>query len=212
MSKIKAIIFDMDGVLIDAKEWHYESLNRALRHFGFEITRYDHLTAYDGLPTKKKLEMLSREKNFPIELHNFVNELKQIYTMQLVYSECRPRFGTEYALSRLSREGFSLGVASNSIRRTVEAMMENAALTQYLDVILSNQDVKMPKPAPDIYLKAVCELNVAPEEVLVIEDNDNGIMAAKSSGCWVLEVSDVSEVRYSRIREKINQIEEEVVV
>ena len=58
MSKIKAVIFDMDGVLIDAKDWHYEALNMALRTFGLEISRHDHLTTYDGLSTKHKLEML----------------------------------------------------------------------------------------------------------------------------------------------------------
>jgi beta-phosphoglucomutase-like phosphatase (HAD superfamily) len=56
---IKATIFDMDGVLIEAKDWHYEALNRALNLFGFEISRYQHLTTYNGLPTRKKLEMLS---------------------------------------------------------------------------------------------------------------------------------------------------------
>lgn len=53
MPKIKAILFDMDGVLVDAKDWHYEALNQALSLFGMEISRYDHLVTYDGLPTKK---------------------------------------------------------------------------------------------------------------------------------------------------------------
>ena len=57
-NKIKAVIFDMDGVLIDAKDWHYEALNKALRLFGLEITRSEHETTYDGLPTKDKLEIL----------------------------------------------------------------------------------------------------------------------------------------------------------
>ncbi len=55
-SKIEVIIFDMDGVLIEAKEWHYDSLNKALKLFGFHISRHEHLTSYDGLPTKKSLK------------------------------------------------------------------------------------------------------------------------------------------------------------
>jgi beta-phosphoglucomutase len=70
--KIKAIIFDMDGVLVEAKEWHYKALNRALELFGYQISRYDHLTTYDGLPTSKKLEMLSLESGLPKELHKFI--------------------------------------------------------------------------------------------------------------------------------------------
>ena len=76
MGKIKAVIFDMDGVLIDAKDWHYEALNKSLELFGMEISRYDHLVTFDGLPTKKKLEMLSLERGLPEELHNFINRLK----------------------------------------------------------------------------------------------------------------------------------------
>ena len=83
---IKAVIFDMDGVLIEAKEWHYEALNRALQLFGYEISRLDHLTTYDGLPTKKKLEMLSIENDLPRNLHSFINEMKQLYTVEMVYA------------------------------------------------------------------------------------------------------------------------------
>ena len=79
--KIKAIVFDMDGVLIEAKDWHYEALNKALRLFGYEISRYDHLVTYDGLPTSKKLEMLSLEKGLPTGLHQFINQMKQSYKL-----------------------------------------------------------------------------------------------------------------------------------
>ena len=90
--KIKAIVFDMDGVLIEAKDWHYEALNRALRLFGYEISRYDHLITYDGLPTAKKLEMLSIEKGLPQGLHKFINEMKQRYTIEIVNAKCKPMF------------------------------------------------------------------------------------------------------------------------
>ena len=79
MSKIKAVIFDMDGVLIDAKEWHYEALNRALNLFGHEINRFDHLHTFDGLPTRTKLELLSTERGLSRRLHGFLNKMKQKY-------------------------------------------------------------------------------------------------------------------------------------
>ncbi len=89
---IRAIIFDMDGVLIEAKDWHYEALNRALRLFGLEISRYEHLSVFDGLPTRDKLEMLSVERGLPRALHSFINEMKQQFTMELVHCACKPRF------------------------------------------------------------------------------------------------------------------------
>src|SRR5476649_554944 len=103
--KIKAIIFDMDGVLIDAKEWHYEALNKALGLFGMEISRYDHLVTYDGLPTRQKLEMLSLEKGLPRALHTFLNQLKQEFTFELIQTKCKPVFRHQYALARLKNEG-----------------------------------------------------------------------------------------------------------
>jgi beta-phosphoglucomutase len=207
MTQIKAVIFDMDGVLVEAKDWHYEALNKALGLFGMEISRYDHLVTYDGLPTKKKLAMLSAERGLPVELHDFIADMKQQYTMEIIYTHCRPRFYHEYALSRLKQEGYRLAVASNSVRHTVQIMMERAALMDYLDFYLSNQDVVIGKPDPEIYTKAIQNLGLNPEECLVVEDNEKGIQAARASGAWLMEVAEVEEVNYHNIMKHIMQIE-----
>ena len=204
---IKAIIFDMDGVLIEAKDWHYDSLNQALALFGFQIERHEHLTSYDGLPTKTKLQRLSLEKNLPTYLHGFINEMKQQYTMEIIHNRCRPRFNHEYALSRLKAEGYGLAVASNSIRNTVDAMMEKASLQQYLNFTLSNQDVKLPKPDPEIYTTAIARFGYKPEECLIVEDNENGIKAALASGAHLLAVKEVDDVNYENIKSRIAEIE-----
>ncbi len=204
---IKAIIFDMYGVLIEAKDLHYDSLNQALALFGFQIERHEHLTSYDGLPTKTKLQRLSLEKNLPTYLHGFINEMKQQYTMEIIHNRCRPRFNHEYALSRLKAEGYGLAVASNSIRNTVDAMMEKASLQQYLDFTLSNQDVKLPKPDPEIYSTAIARFGCKPEECLIVEDNENGIKAALASGAHLLAVKEVDDVNYENIKNRIAEIE-----
>lgn len=208
MSKIKAVIFDMDGVLIEAKDWHYEALNKALRLFGYEISRYDHLVTYDGLPTSKKLEMLSLEKGLPFGLHKFVNELKQSYTEDMVHQLCRPMFVHEYALSKLHAEGYHLAVASNSIRHTVKLMMDKSALMPYLDFFLSNQDVGKAKPDPEIYTTAIGRLGLAPDEVMVVEDNHNGIQAAMAAGANVMKVETVYDVNYENIKNHITVFEQ----
>lgn len=207
MQKIKAILFDMDGVLIDAKEWHYESLNKALNLFGTEISRYDHLVTFDGLPTKKKLEMLSIEAGFPKGLHQFVNELKQVYTMEIVYAKCKPTFHHQYALSKLKDDGYRIAVCSNSVKNSIDIMMQKSNLMQYLDFFLSNQDVKFGKPNPEIYSKAIANLGLEPNECLIVEDNDNGVKAALASGAHLLRVENVDEVTYFNIMNRINEIE-----
>ncbi|EGG0462166.1 HAD family phosphatase [Campylobacter lari] len=209
MFKIKAILFDMDGVLIEAKDWHYEALNKALRLFGMEISRIEHLTAFDGLPTKDKLKMLSLEKGLPMGLHGFINELKQQYTMDLVYSLCKPRFHHEYALSKLKESGYKIAVCSNSIRNTIEVMMQKASLDVYLDFYISNEDVEKGKPDPEMYNKAIEKMNLHPKECMIIEDNENGIKAARASGANVMIVEEITEVNYENILKHINNFQKE---
>jgi HAD superfamily hydrolase (TIGR01509 family) len=207
---IEAVVFDMDGVLIDAKEWHYHALNRALEHFGFTISRAEHLSTFDGLPTRKKLEMLSQEKGLPRGLHGFLNELKQLYTVEQVHLNCKPVFVHEYTLANLKAKGYKLGLASNSIRSTVQLMMDKSNLSTYLDVMLSNQDVTKPKPHPDIYIRAAEMLNVPPANCLVVEDNPNGIKAAEDAGCPLLVVHSVLDVQLDRVLSAICRAEERV--
>lgn len=199
MGKIRAIIFDMDGVLIDAKEWHFEALNRALGLFGYAISRLEHLTTFDGLPTRKKLEMLTLDQGLPRGLHPFLHDMKQQYTTELVHLRCKPVFAHEYALSRLKVAGYKLAVASNSIRATIELMMDKASLRQYLDLIVSNQDVQRSKPDPEMYLTAADQLGLQPAECLVVEDNPHGVKAAEAAGCPVLVVPGVSDVHFANV-------------
>jgi beta-phosphoglucomutase-like phosphatase (HAD superfamily) len=206
-NKIKAIIFDMDGVLIDARNWHFESLNRALGLFGVEITEYDHLVTFDGLPTKRKLEMLSLEGRIPKNLHDLINNLKQLYTWELVYTKCKPNFQHQFALSNLKSKGYKIAVCSNSIKKTIELMMEKSGLNQYLEFFLSNQDVFNAKPDPEIYIKAIQRLGFNPTECLIVEDNQNGIKAALASGANILKVNDPSDVNYNLIMDQIKYLE-----
>jgi HAD superfamily hydrolase (TIGR01509 family) len=206
---IKAIVFDMDGVLIDAREWHYEALNRALRLFGMEISLFDHVTTFDGLPTKRKLEILSATRGLPVSLHPFINDMKQQYTTEIIQTRCKPTFGQEYALSRLRLAGYRLAVASNSVRSTVELMMAKAELDGYFDLMISNQDVRAHKPDPEMYELAIAKLGVLPRETLIVEDNENGIKAATASGAHVKEVAGVEDVTLRSLVATIERCERE---
>ena len=207
MTQIKAVLFDMDGVLIDAKEWHFEALNRALGLYGYEIPLSEHLLYYDGLPTKVKLQKLSDENGLPIELHDQINKKKQEFTMEIVMERCRPNPIHEHCLSQLKASGYHVACCSNSIRSTIETMMKCAKLDKYLEFIISNQDVKKSKPDPEIYITAMQKLGLKPDECLIIEDNENGIKAALASGGHLLAVKNVNEVNWDNISAKIQEIE-----
>jgi len=203
---IKAILFDMDGVLIDAKDWHYIALNKALKQFGIFISRESHLATFDGLPTRKKLEILSNTHALPTGLQEFINELKQIYTLEISYQQCKPTFNHRYTLKMLKHYGYKIAVCSNSVRQTIETMMNLSCLHEYLDLIISNQDVSKSKPDPEMYVKAMQEFDVKPHECLILEDNDHGVQAALSSGGHLLRIGVPSDVTFSRITNKINEI------
>ncbi|MFT4967330.1 MAG: beta-phosphoglucomutase [Candidatus Deianiraeaceae bacterium] len=203
---IKAVIFDMDGVLIDAKQWHYDALNKALELFGYNISTAEHIQTYDGLPTKDKLKGLTEKVGLPVELHGLINEMKQVYTMDIVHEKCRPVFLHRYALSNLKANGYKLALCSNSIRDTIEIMMKKSRLTEYFDFMLSNQDVTKAKPDPEIYTKAIEKLQLQPKECVVVEDNINGITAATKAGANVFEVQHIKDVTYSNIMNYIKTL------
>ena len=204
---IKAILLDMDGVLIDAREWHYAAFNRALLHFGIVISKESHLTTFDGLPTREKLRILSNSSHLPRGLHELINSLKQIYTIEICAQHCKPTFNHQYALSRLKKDGYKLAVCSNSVRASIETMMSLSRLDSYLDLIVSNQDVKEGKPNPEMYQHAMEALGCSPEECLILEDNENGIKAALAAGGHLIRVAAPDDVTYQLIKSRIMEIE-----
>jgi beta-phosphoglucomutase len=204
---IAAVLFDMDGVLVDAREWHYEALNAALEPFGMTIAHDEHLAVYDGLPTRKKLGMLSKSRGLPEGLHDFLNTLKQKHTANMMGQLCRPTFHHRFALSRLRSDGYHMAMCSNSVRSTVDTMAKLALIDQYFEFMLSNEDVSKPKPDPEIYSSAIERIGATPERTLIVEDNQHGIAAAEAAGAHVLRVVDPQDVTYQRITTEIAEIE-----
>ncbi len=190
----KAVLFDMDGVLIDAREWHYEALNETLSIFGYEISREEHISRFDGLSTATKLEILSNERGLPRYLHKSINRIKQDRTLRLAAQYCYPDMGHQVLISRLITMGIKVGVVTNSVRQTTEFMLTYAGVINHLSVLITNQDVGSPKPAPDGYLEAMRRLDVHPSETIVVEDNEYGIQAAKASGANVVIKTEDSEL------------------
>lgn len=191
---IKAVLFDLDGVLVDARDWHYEALNQALGLFGYIITREEHENFYNGLPTARKLKKLTEDKGLPIHLHKLINDLKQSYTRRALHLNTRPSFDKQLMLKALKNDGIKLAVCSNSVRDTVEVMLQNAMLKDYFDLLLSNQDVVQNKPHPEIYLTAMDRLKIKPHEAIIVEDAPHGIEAARASGANVIVVDNANDV------------------
>lgn len=192
--QIEAVIFDMDGTLIEAKEWHYFALNEALAIFGEEITREEHLGEFDGLPTKVKLSMLEKQGRLPKHLHPIVSAIKQERTLRYVSSQAFPRIEQLLMMSWLKGKGIKLAVATNSIRGSAESMLTSVGLLPYLDALVTNEDVGNAKPHPEMYLMTASRLGLKPEQCLVIEDHDYGVTSATAAGCKVHKINTVDEL------------------
>ena len=206
---VKLIIFDLDGVLVEAKNIHYESLNQALGE-KYSIDWAEHLSTYDGLKTNQKLEMLSKRKGLPESLHQEIWENKQKFTLfHLNQLELDQKLIS--VMSKLAENGYKIVVCSNSIRKTVLTVLSKLGLIQFIDLIISNEDVQNSKPHPEMYWKAISIMNCLPEETLIIEDSPYGLLAASRSKSHVLRVKNPQEVTFENIENKLIQISEGLV-
>jgi HAD superfamily hydrolase (TIGR01509 family) len=202
---IKAVIFDMDGVLVDADKWHFNALNVALQHSAIDpISWQEHLTVYKGIPTRNKMELLSERRGLPRELWSKVCTAKQEITQHIIEAFSHPD-PEKIEMMRLLREKYTVVVCSNSIRSTVELMLGKAGLLPHVDWTLSNEDVSHPKPSPEIYLKAFERLGLRPEECVIVEDSDVGKAAATAAGGVLCSVNDPNDVNYYRVLKTIHE-------
>ena len=204
MNLIKLIIFDLDGVIVEAKNIHYEALNHALGP-KYEISWNEHLSIYDGLKTNQKLEMLTNTKGLPVELHEDIWNDKQRLTLQKLKA-LKPNKTLQSIMQTLVDDGYKIAVCSNSIRKTVLTVLSKLGLMEYMDYILSNEDVDNSKPHPEMYWKAISKMKCLPEETLIVEDSPYGLLAASRSKSHILRVKNTKEVTYTNINNKLMEI------
>jgi len=201
----KLIIFDLDGVLIDSRELHYDALNDALRKIDekYVISRQEHLSLYDGLNTTKKLKMLTQYKGLPVSEYDKVWQDKQKSTFDLLR-----RFNPEFYLSAIfnmaKNRGYKIAVASNSIRETVKLSLLSIELMDYVDYFVSNEDVSRAKPFPEMYWKCMTALNALPKDTIIVEDSHIGRQGAIDSGAHLLAVENSNEVNSQYMMERIS--------
>ena len=140
---IKLILFDLDGVITDTKEIHYRTLNDAIAEVDtkYVITEHEHVTKYDGLKTITKLSILTKEKGLPQDLHKQIYDKKQKLTLE-EFAHIIPDESILSIFKKLKDDGYLLGCCTNCIRRTALVALAKTGVIEYLDVIITNDDVK----------------------------------------------------------------------
>lgn len=192
---IKLVIFDLDGVLISACDWHRLALNKALRQISnYEITKKDHDEIFNGIPTKVKLARLVKINAINENDTDRISALKQLFTTELINELAIVRDEKVALFSYLKLKNIKIACYTNSIRDTAELMLDKTGVLHMLDLLITNQDVDYPKPHPEGYHKILEKLSIQKEETIIVEDSPNGFEAAYKSGCMVFKVNDQESV------------------
>jgi len=200
MHNNKLVIFDLDGVLIDSRDVHYDALNNALKKIDpkFVITRDEHLSKYDGLGTTKKLNMLTELKGLPVEYHDQVWKEKQKETIDILKNLSQNKTAISI-MEQLKKDNWKIAVASNSIRETIITALNAIGVLHHVEYIVSNEDVKHHKPYPEMYWKCMTALNALPQNTIILEDSHIGRQGAMSSGANLYGIKDADDLNKDKL-------------
>lgn len=185
------LIFDLDGVLWDSKDLHFAALNSALEVSGYPPIPYiDHLTRFDGLPTSKKLKILFNDGLTAEEMKS-INIQKQLFTADYIRS-CPPNPQAAEIIAMMKKAGWGVAVASNSLRATTAAVLKQLGISHLLDFVIAADEVRNPKPHPEMYWKAMLVMDEHPRTTWIAEDSPVGREAAYASGANVIPIKDTN--------------------
>ncbi len=200
------VIFDLDGVLLDAKKIHYNALNSALEDVTgtdkYYITWQQHLNKFDGLKTFTKLSLLCKERGLDKGLVDVIWHEKQKITRSELSAVSENKQLIE-VMKWLRSKGFMIACCSNSIRRTVYTSLSKLGILEHFDIVISNQDVDNSKPHPQMYWNAMAKLNCLPSETIIVEDSPVGILAAHRSGASTIRVECPEDITVSLLERHI---------
>lgn len=202
------IVFDLDGVLVDSKTIHFDALNDALRALNpdYVITKEEQENIYEGLPTKAKLSLLNKYKDLPEESFDSVWRLKQDIT-SMMFSNIPEDKELIRLLTIIKDNKINIAVASNSIHNTVFDCLEGLGIVELIDHVVSNEDVKHPKPHPEMYWKAMSYFGVIADETVIFEDSLVGKLAARDSKATLIEIKNRADLTEDKINKAISLLQ-----
>jgi HAD superfamily hydrolase (TIGR01509 family) len=204
-----AFLFDLDGTLVNAAQWHEQAFLAALSWCaGIQVTELEHSQRFNGLSTQRKLQILAAEGRLSNDkaLWDTINQQKQLLTVQYIEKYCHPI--TRVTDTVAYAESLApVGLVTNCSRYTTEMMLERAHLKQFMSVVVTNEDVgEAIKPSPFPYQKAAHLLYVPPKNCLVVEDSPKGIQSAREAGCYVWELSSFEDLNVRTLFDHISRM------
>lgn len=174
---VKAVIFDMDGVLVDSQPIHYKADMIALEKLGVNVS-LEQLQKYTGTSNPNRFARFKKDFGIAQSVEEITVLQESIIFDLIAKNDLQPIKGVKQLLDNLKLHNLNLAVASSSSHRFIDAVLTKINIKDYFDIIVSGEDLKNSKPAPDIFLATANKLNITPADCIVIEDSENGVLAA----------------------------------
>lgn len=182
ISDFEAVIFDMDGVLVNSEPFYFEVEKSLFQQLGLNISDEEHQT-YQGTATDLMWKTIKQKNKLSHSVEKLVEMTDSIVTPYFQsLQEIDPMPGIKKIICAFTKRKIPLALASSSYPNVIEIILQKTGLKKYFSVIVDSQMAGASKPKPDIFLLAAKKLGISPEKCLVIEDSTNGIKAAKSAG------------------------------
>jgi beta-phosphoglucomutase len=182
LTNFDAIIFDMDGVLINSEPFYFEVEKQNFEALGLPITDEEHQT-YQGTATDVMWEKIKTRYKISYSVSELVEMTDTIVTPYFEsFEKLDPMPGVEELIQFSHEKKIPLALASSSFPNVIKIILEKTGLKKYFNVVVDSQMAGASKPEPDIFLLAAKKLEISPKKCLVIEDSTNGIKAAKTAG------------------------------
>lgn len=183
----EAVIFDMDGVLIDSEPLHIQLEEEIFKEIGANVSFEEHIS-FVGTTSHYMWEYVKNKCNVPFTVEELVEMDRKRYFDYISKNDdaIKPIEGVDELVKELYSRKMRLAVASSSPIEVIKLVVKRLKLESYFDELVSGDFVKRSKPYPDIFLYAAEKLLVKPERCLVIEDSNKGVLAAKSAGMKVV--------------------------
>lgn len=186
---IKAVIFDVDGLMIDTELLHSQAHGVVIKNYGKEPIPFTNgLIHIVGKSIKENSKIILEKHNIQETAEVFEVEKGKAYLHLLRNKKIKPLPGLTKLLKLLQKHNIKTAIGSSGIKKGIELILKNLVMEDNFPVIVSLEDIKRPKPFPDVYIKAANLIHVNPKECLVLEDSQSGVEAAKSAGMKIIAI------------------------
>ncbi|QIL39969.1 HAD family phosphatase [Pedobacter sp. HDW13] len=191
MSKIKALLFDLDGTLIDSEKFHFDCWNTFLCPYNVQIDFKDWLSNYAGIPLPKNAKTIIGRYKIDEDLDGFINRREKVTFEGFRTTDIRLMPHALEFVQFAYEKGLTLAVVTASPKLDVEAVFERNGLAKYFRLFITRSDVSKSKPDPESYNLCVERLGLQKDECLVFEDTINGVKSAMAAGitCFAVQAN-----------------------